>query len=199
MNKPGTSLSVPGKRYFLWGVALIAVILFFLTLRGSGLKTNYYSTALILSPSKPVEVIIPKLGLKAQTVELGLKDDKTLDVPRKAMEVGWYKDYPTPGERGPSILVGHLDWYRGQRGAFIDLDKLSAGDQVKVLRADGTTAIFEVSQKEIYPQDEFQTEKVYGRVDHAELRLITCTGDFLKQEDRYSHNLVVFADLVGYE
>jgi hypothetical protein len=38
---------------------------------------------------------------------------------------------------------------------------------------------------------------VYGDLDHAGLRLITCGGSFDRQTRNYDDNIVAFADLVA--
>ena len=38
---------------------------------------------------------------------------------------------------------------------------------------------------------------MYGNVDHAALRLITCGGSFDQQAASYRDNIVAFADLVA--
>ena len=63
--------------------------------------------------------------------------------------------------------------------------------------ADGTTARFEVLEVEQYPKDAFPTERVYGDIDHAGLRLITCGGSFDRAARSYRDNVVVYAGLVG--
>ena len=46
---------------------------------------------------------------------------------------------------------------------------------------------------ERYPKNQFPTELVFGATLDDELRLITCTGDFDRQERSYRDNRVVFA------
>ncbi|WP_329116052.1 sortase domain-containing protein [Streptomyces sp. NBC_01353] len=57
---------------------------------------------------------------------------------------------------------------------FHDVAEVGTGDLIEVGRADGSTATFEV--REIRPVDkkDFPTNKVYGKTDRPELRLITC-------------------------
>ena len=64
-------------------------------------------------------------------------------------------------------------------------------------RADGSTARFVVLAVERYPKDAFPTERVYGDIDHAGLRLITCGGSFDRAAHGYRDNVVVYAGLVG--
>ncbi|MCU1678687.1 MAG: hypothetical protein JWM93_3445, partial [Frankiales bacterium] len=69
-------------------------------------------------------------------------------------------------------------------------------DEVDVERADGTVAVFRVSRTALFSKDSFPTRSVYGDLDHAGLRLITCGGSFDHKARSYTDNIVVFADLV---
>ena len=44
-----------------------------------------------------------------------------------------------------------------------------------------------------YPKNRFPAEKVYGAIDHAGLRLITCGGDFDPRSGHYEDNVVAIA------
>ncbi len=153
------------------------------------------TTPYVLSRSSPTLLRIPKINLET-TFEppLGLNSDKTIEVPDSYDKVGWYRYGPTPGEIGPAAILGHVDSYQGA-AVFYHLGQLTEGDKVFITRADGTEAIFEVMYSERYSIDDFPSEKVYGETTGPELRLITCTGKYDKGEQRYSHNLVVYAKL----
>ena len=94
------------------------------------------------------------------------------------------------------MLAGHVDW-GDERGAFYGLHVLRQGDRILVHRADGGVATFEVGRVETHPKDDFPSEAVYGRIDSAGLRLITCGGAVDEETGQYLDNVVVFADLVG--
>ena len=63
-------------------------------------------------------------------------------------------------------------------------------------RADGSQPVFRVTRVEQYPKDGFPTAEVYGDIDHAGLRLITCGGVFNRATGHYDDNIVVFAELI---
>ena len=151
---------------------------------------------LVLAESVPVRLTIEAIGVDSDLMELGLLPDGTMEVPPSAFPAGWFTGAPTPGELGPAVIAGHVDWTTGP-GVFIDLARLAPGDHVQVARADGTVADFAVTAVEEYPKDEFPTESVYGDLDHAGLRLITCGGDWDDDAGHYAANTVVYAELVG--
>ncbi len=146
--------------------------------------------------SVPIELTIDKIDLQTTFVEpLDLQADQTIEVPDSYEQVGWYKNGATPGEIGPAVILGHVDSIHGP-AIFYSLPQLEPGDQIKVKRADGTVAVFAVTELKQYNQNNFPTEEVYGAIDYAGLRLVTCTGIFNHWQQRYSHNLVVYAHLI---
>ncbi|ONF65182.1 class F sortase [Amycolatopsis keratiniphila] len=148
-----------------------------------------------LAPAKPARLEIPAIGVRTGAiVDLGLAGDGTLEVPHDAVTTGWFTGGPAPGEVGPAVLAGHVD-YKKVPGVFVRLKELKAGDEALVHREDGITAVFTVYAVERHPKVSFPTEKVYGDTTGPELRLITCGGDFDSSTGNYLDNVVAFAKL----
>ncbi len=57
------------------------------------------------------------------------------------------------------------------------------------------TATFRVTRLAHFAKSEFPTKQVYGNIDHAGLRLITC-GGLDANTNEFDENVVVFAELV---
>ncbi|HEY0401648.1 MAG TPA: class F sortase [Blastococcus sp.] len=146
--------------------------------------------------SVPVGLAIPALGVTSAVIGLGLEDDGSMEVPPGAYPAGWYDQSPTPGELGPAILAAHVDW-GGKPGVFHAIRDLQPGDEVSVARQDGSIATFRVDRVDEYAKEAFPTDAVYGDLDHAGLRLITCGGDFDDDSGSYEDNIVVFATFTG--
>jgi len=146
--------------------------------------------------SIPTNVSVPSLGIDAEVIQVGLLDDGSLETPGIFSEqAGWYKYGPTPGEQGPAVIAGHVDTYKGP-SIFWNLSQAEIGESIYIQRQDGNDVEFNVTRVESYRQDSFLTEEVYSNIDHAGLRLITCGGSFNPLSGRYSHNTVVFAQMV---
>ncbi|MEV6623237.1 class F sortase [Amycolatopsis sp. NPDC051106] len=150
-----------------------------------------------LPKSDPVSIDIPKIGAHSSLVPLGVNADDTIQVPpvTTPLQAGWYTYAPTPGEVGPAVVLGHVDGNH-QKGIFYRLKELAAGDRVSIARADGTTALFEVTKVHQVPKQEFEKEGVYDDTAGPELRLITCGGVFDRSAHNYVDNIVVYARLV---
>src|SRR5450756_2608341 len=88
------------------------------------------------SRSTPVRLRIAAIGVDSGLMDLGLRADGSLEVPPSGFPAGWYTGGPTPGELGPAIIAGHIDW--NGPGVFYNLHNLKPGDQVTVTRADGS-------------------------------------------------------------
>jgi len=128
-------------------------------------------------------------------VDLDLEADRTLEVPPGATPAGWYVGSPAPGQLGPAVLAGHVD-YGGAAGVFAQLHLLRPGSELTVTRADGSEAVFRVSRVDRVDKDAFPTDAVYGDLDHAGLRLITCGGRFSRAARSYDDNVIAYAELV---
>ena len=146
--------------------------------------------------SKPVRIQIPSIEIDAQVTQLGLRPDRTMQVPPDGRVAGWYSESPTPGELGPSVIVAHVDW-NGESGVFYHIDDLHPGAEVRIQRQDGTTAVFLVDETLRFSKSKFPTNEVYGNIGFAGLRLITCGGEFDSQARSYVDNIVVDARLVA--
>jgi sortase (surface protein transpeptidase) len=144
----------------------------------------------------PERVRIPAIDVDSQLLHLGLDEDGAIAVPsgEDIDLAAWFDGSPRPGEDGPAVIEGHVDSPNGA-SVFYDLSALEPGDEVHVDRADGSSVTFVVEKVEAYPKDEFPTSRVYGNTDGAELRVITCGGDWDPSVGHYEDNTVVFARL----
>lgn len=150
-----------------------------------------------IQPSKPLTIAAPAIELNAPIITVGLNEDDTLETPPLGQNVtGWYEYSPTPGEIGPSVVVGHVDSLEGP-SVFYRLNELKTGDEVSIQRSDKSTMTFHVDRIEQYDQTNFPTQTVFGNTESSELRLITCGGIFDYATGRYTHNTVVFASLIA--
>jgi sortase (surface protein transpeptidase) len=153
----------------------------------------------VLRRSRPVALRIPAIAVDSPLRALGLNPDHTVQVPplTRVSYAGWYEYSPTPGSVGPSVILGHIDSAAYGPGVFFRLGDLRQRDKVYVARADGTVAVFEVERVVEYRKNRFPTLQVYGNVDHAALRLITCGGKFDFSTHNYQDNIVAYAALVS--
>ncbi|MFE6594180.1 class F sortase [Streptomyces sp. NPDC057781] len=149
-----------------------------------------------LPRSKPVRLRIPEISVDAPFTDLAIGANGQLQAPPPddTNLVGWYAKGASPGEEGTSIIAGHVDT-KTSAAVFARLGQLEEGDVFHVERADGRKASFVVDDVETFDKDDFPSKRVYGDGDRAEVRLITCAGDYDRKAKDYTENLVVFAHL----
>jgi sortase (surface protein transpeptidase) len=138
------------------------------------------------------QIRVPAIGVRAQVIELGLNRDRSLQVPSRASQAGWWSGGSFPGRRGPAVIAGHVE-SRAGAGVFARLGELRAGDRVLVGRPGRRATAFVVERSERAPKRRFPTVRVYGRTRGSTLRLITCGGSFDRARGHYRDNLIVFA------
>jgi Sortase domain len=153
----------------------------------------------ILPRSTPTHLSIPAIGVSSRLLSLGLNSDHTVQVPPldDVAKAGWYRYSPSPGQLGPSILLGHIDSAKSGPGVFFKLGGLRKGNMVSIRRADNTVAVFRVDAVAEYAKKRFPANTVYGDTDNAALRLITCGGRFNSSAHSYVDNIVAYASLVS--
>ncbi|MFG3259007.1 class F sortase [Streptomyces sp. NPDC048172] len=150
--------------------------------------------------SRPTRIDIDRIDVHARVMRRGVERDGAVEAPpyARADRVGWYAGGPAPGEKGAALLVGHVDTDE-RRAVFYALSTVKPGTGLRVRRADGTVARFTVERTRVVGRGEFDADRVYGteKEGRAELRLITCGGEFDRVRRVYSSNVVVSAYLTG--
>lgn len=212
MMPPDASTGTGGRRTTPRLSAVLAALLLAITLVATGCAgqsspgsvdvptrdavVNPAVNAAGLTKSIPTRIEVPSIGVDSSLMGLGLDAQGAMQVPAEGFPAGWYTGAPTPGETGPAVIAGHVDW-AGAPGVFFELTNLEPGAEIAVTREDGSIARFEVTEVTTFPKDEFPTDLVYGTLDYAGLRLITCGGAFDESASSYQDNVVAFAKLVG--
>ncbi len=156
-------------------------------------------TARPLHRSPPVSLDIPAIGVHSRLLHLGVSASGAMQVPSLATQAGeaaWYKYSATPGQRGTSVIEGHVDTYQGP-AVFFRLGALRPGDRVTVTLADGLTAVFRITGVRLYAKSRFPAGTIYRAPGYPALRLITCGGAFDYATRSYLSSVVVFASLTS--
>lgn len=141
----------------------------------------------------PTAVAIPRIGAQSSLVSTGLNPDGTVEVPdvHRPGQASYYRLGPTPGARGPALVLGHVNG-DGKQGVFARLHELRAGDQVNITTTDGVVR-FAVYQVKLYDKTAFPWAQVMAQTPGPELRLVTCGGVLDRAAHSYLSNWVVYA------
>ncbi|MGI5284169.1 class F sortase [Nonomuraea polychroma] len=142
----------------------------------------------------PESIDIPSIDVEAPLMKLGLEKNGDVELPpyEKPKVAGWYSGSAVPGEKGASVIIGHVDT-KTAPAVFYKLRQLRKGETVKVERSDGKTVTYKVDSIEQVHKDSFPTRRVY--VEEG-LRLVTCGGKFDYAQGEYLDNIIVYASQV---
>jgi LPXTG-site transpeptidase (sortase) family protein len=150
-----------------------------------------------MARSVPVSIRVPAIEVDAPVMKVGKNADGTVQVPPLDDHnlTGWYRYGPAPGQRGPAVILGHVDSLTGI-SVFYYLKDLHKGDRIYVKLADGKVAVFAVDGVQKVDKDAFPTAAIYGKTRYPSLRLITCGGPFDRATGHYVDNIIVYAHLL---
>jgi len=140
----------------------------------------------------PAVLYIPSLGINADVQQVGITKKGNMGTPKNFSDVGWFKYGTLPGRVGAALIAGHVDNGLALPGVFKDLKDIKKGDDIYIDTIGGETIRFVVTSLDTYDFNS-STEKVFTSSGKAELKLITCTGSWLKEFRTHDQRLVVTA------
>ena len=144
--------------------------------------------------SDPTRIKIPTLNINTGIEKVGLSTDGSMAIPLHPMDTAWYQFGTRPGEVGNAVIAGHLNWYYGANGIFLNLNKLKAGDKITVSDQNGNDVSFIVRETKIFDAAADATSVFTSNDGKAHLNLVTCDGSWSKLAKQYTKRLVVFSD-----
>ena len=147
-------------------------------------------------PPPPGRLVVPRIGVNAQVLGVGLAKDGSMAVTSQSYTVGWYNRGPAPGDAGDAVMTGHLDWYDTSRAVFYNLKNLRAGDGIEVQRLDGVTKNFRVTSV-ITVAYNASVPGLFVTGGPSRLSLITCAGAWDARSGQYLQRVIVDAALVS--
>jgi sortase family protein len=152
-------------------------------------------TSTVPVPPLPTRIGIPRIGVDASIVAVGVEPGtNSVEIP-DIDHVGWYRFGPSPGQTGSAVLVGHVDG-SGRRGIFWRLGQLTPGDTFTVDYAGVGPREFRVTGREQVPKTELPAD-LFSRAGPPRVALITCGGAFNRATRHYVDNVVIVATPSG--
>ena len=146
------------------------------------------------------EIVIPRAGVRAAIVATPVTPAGVLGSPDNPEVVGWWHEGPRPGDSGNVLLDGHRDYTDREgnvgTGAFWLLPDLKPGDSI-LIRIPNALAIFVyVVQESIAVRwDDPVGVQYFESAGEPLLTLITCQGEFDRDQHNYSQRRIVVAGL----
>jgi hypothetical protein len=142
-----------------------------------------------------MRLAFPSQGLRVDVTRVGLTaadDINLVPLDRRPLLAGWYCYTQQPGDVGPSVMVGHVDW-GGSKAAFGRLAELRKGDRVEVTNRAGRVHRYVITGKQQIKKAAFPFDRVFGDQPVSRLTLITCGGRFDHRADTYVDSNIIYA------
>jgi LPXTG-site transpeptidase (sortase) family protein len=140
-----------------------------------------------------VSIEVSAVDISAEVVPVGIADDGQMELPPHPDVIGWYRFGPTAGNgAGSVVLAGHVDSRKYGLGQFVRLHESQVGDEVLVRTESGRDLRYTIVDVRSLPKAELPLADVFSREGRERLLLITCGGEFDRQQG-YADNIVVTA------
>ena len=124
---------------------------------------------------------------------VGITETNSVGVPNNIYFAGWFDNSPLPGQKGLSVIDGHM------RGTYKDaifkrLGDVKNGEEIVIEFGDRSVKKFKVFASKKLPVDRSAQYLFNKNPDIAsQLNIITCSGTFDKTSRTYSDRIVVSA------
>lgn len=139
-------------------------------------------------------ITIPKLGVEAPIVRVGINTAGQMMVPRNARDVAWLDQGSFPGPVRNAVLAGHIKW-SGVPGSFNRIGDLASGDRF-VVQFGERRLTYEVIWSCAFNRSTEFAEQIMGYTHEPSVTLITCGGEFDSAARTHTKRMVVRAELV---
>jgi hypothetical protein len=150
-----------------------------------------------VAPNLPKYLKIPKLGVSARVLQVGVTSTGDLGTPTNIYDTAWYTGSAHPGDLGNlgAVLIdGHV---HGPTlpGVFMNIKKLVPGDTLQIVRGDNVVFSYRVMKVQNYDASTMNMAMMLASVQSGipGLNLITCGGPFDTKTNEYTQRTAVFA------
>jgi len=147
------------------------------------------------TPKDPAPRFLTVAGttINMPIVEVGVSPDGAMEIPEPFNEAGWYRFGPAPGAAaGTAVVAAHVDT-TSDSAPFSQLKSLAAGTLVTVRREGAPPMTFRVTGVELMAKDAFDGASIFRRDGPHQLKLVTCGGRWLDEQQDYGDNVIVTA------
>lgn len=148
-------------------------------------------------PKDPKKIIIPTISVDNFIQNVDVTKNGEMATPGNINITGWYDRSSRPGQKGLSIIVGHVSGWTA-KGAFYGLDKLKEGDIVTIVLGNDSKVRYKVVNINIVDTDKaaaYLFNSIPGVAN--ELNLITCTGQYQDSIHMFNKRAIVQSVIVN--
>lgn len=147
-------------------------------------------------PSQPRSITIKAKNIYGIIQKVGTTKDNSVGSPGNIYFAGWYTDSVKPGEKGLSIIDGHVAG-KYSDGIFKHLADVKINDTVQIEFGDNSIKLFSVVEVKSLAEPQSAAYLFSKRADiDSQLNIITCSGKFDKATQLYDSRLILVTKLI---
>lgn len=144
-----------------------------------------------VAANEPRMIDLPSIGASGCIQKVGLDQHNAIAAPTNIHVAGWYTSSMLPGQKGVSVIDGHLSGRYGP-AIFANLEKLKPEDKIRVQFGDESWKEFVVISLHSYPVDTVMTKLFEpSKNNKNQLNLITCDGAYDAGTKTFDRRVVV--------
>lgn len=153
------------------------------------------ATTYRVAADQPLSITIPSTETFGYIQKVGVDQHQAVTAPNNVSLAGWFVDSVRPGDKGLSIIDGHVRG-RSKAGVFERLSDVKEGDDITITYGNGSEKRFVVFATKTVPEPEAASHLFEQRPDiTSQLNLITCTGRYDAGSRTYADRVIVMAQL----
>jgi sortase A len=147
------------------------------------------------SAREPKKISIPSLGIDAYIQKSGVDQNSQIAVPTNVHLAGWFTDSVLPGDKGLSIIAGHVSG-KTQPGVFENLHTLQKGSDFTVTFGNNIQKTFQVISVVSVSAEE-AANLLFSQNPNvkSQLNLVTCAGNYSNEKQSYDKRVVIASKL----
>jgi LPXTG-site transpeptidase (sortase) family protein len=150
----------------------------------------------MVAANQPKVLRLPTINTEGLIQRVGVDQYHNIAVPTNLHVAGWYVNSVIPGNKGLSIIDGHVSG-RYTTAIFKRLNQLQPSQQFSIEFGNGQRKIFEIiSIKQVAEQDATKLLYQHNTALISELKLITCSGQFNTLNTSFTDRTIVTAKLL---
>lgn len=144
---------------------------------------------------EPKKIRISQYNVDAYVQKAGVDQHNQVAVPNNVHLASWFSESVKPGEKGLSIIDGHVSGPTTD-GVFKNIMKFTAGGTFEIELGSGKVLTYKVLKVDTVPTAEAASILFSQDPNVAsQLNLITCTGTYVKADKAFDKRVIVSAVL----
>lgn len=152
------------------------------------------------APDDPKKISIPSLSIDHFIQKVGVDQNQQIAVPNNVHIAGWFVDSMRPGQKGLSIIDGHVDGRLQPDAVFKQLAQAQKDAEITIIFGDGSSKTFRIISVLEVPATEAPAYLFSQNPSLiSQLNLITCSGTYDSESRQYDKRIIVTAGLISEE